>query len=309
MFTRLFSAKPTIKNKTIAIVGAGVLGNALYSIYPEALFFSRRMNHKVAKSSLAELKGAHYLFLTVSAQDTKATCLMLQPALSKNAHVIICAKGIDFSSGKFLFEVAQGVLPTSQILVLSGPNFASELAKHLPAVSSIAAKDDDIAEVAATDLSRSGFKLFPTDDITTVSLIGALKNVLAIACGVIRGLGLGENLVAAAVTKGTQEILLLAKARGGSPSTITSAAGIGDIFLTCSSLESRNTRFGMHVVSGKGTSIDPTLDTIEGIYTALSLNRYYDCTQAPLLHYVWRIVTKEVTSKEAMAEDLIRLLA
>jgi glycerol-3-phosphate dehydrogenase (NAD(P)+) len=167
--------------------------------------------------------------------------------------VVICAKGIERDTGKPLSRVVAEELPEAVVATLSGPTFAAELARGLPAAATLACRDDAMAAVLAQRLSNAAFRLYHTTDVTGVELAGALKNVLAIACGIVAGSGMGENARAAIMTRGIAEIGRLSAALGARPETLMGLAGFGDIALTCSSPQSRNFAFGLRIAEGAHT--------------------------------------------------------
>ncbi|KKX27769.1 NAD(P)H-dependent glycerol-3-phosphate dehydrogenase [Rhizobium sp. LC145] len=172
------------------------------------------------------------------------------PYLGKDAVVVTCAKGIDRASGKLLTEVLESELPDHPVTVLSGPGFAADIARGLPTAMSIAAEDYALAERLALALSSRTFRLYAATDRIGVQLGGALKNVLAIACGIVEGAGLGDSARAALISRGLAEMSRLVTAMGGKADTVRGLSGLGDLVLTGTSHQSRNLRFG--IALGKG---------------------------------------------------------
>jgi glycerol-3-phosphate dehydrogenase (NAD(P)+) len=150
------------------------------------------------------------------------------PYLAKDAVLVTCAKGIDKSSGRLLTEVLEAELPHHAVAVLSGPGFAADIARGLPTAMAIAAGDEALAERLANALSGRTFRLYPSADRTGVQLGGALKNVLAIACGIVEGAGLGESARAALISRGLAEMSRLIEATGGSADTVRGLSGLGE---------------------------------------------------------------------------------
>ena len=158
--------------------------------------------------------------------------------------VVVCAKGIDRASGRLLTEVLAEARPGRPAGVLSGPSFASEVAQGLPAALTAASTDRSLTEMAAQLLGTPRFRIYRSEDPVGVQIGGAVKNVIAIACGIVAGAGLGENARAATVTRGLAETVRLAVAKGGRAQTLAGLSGIGDMMLTCNSFQSRNMALG-----------------------------------------------------------------
>jgi glycerol-3-phosphate dehydrogenase (NAD(P)+) len=188
------------------------------------------------------------------------------PYLAKDAVVVTCAKGIDRASGRLLTEVLEKELPAHPVAVLSGPGFAADIARGLPTAMAIAAADQAIAERLANALSGRTFRLYASTDRIGVQLGGALKNVLAIACGIVEGAGLGESARAALISRGLAEMSRLVEAMGGNADTVRGLSGLGDLVLTGTSHQSRNLRFGISLGRGEPASTGGPL--VEGAFAA-----------------------------------------
>jgi glycerol-3-phosphate dehydrogenase (NAD(P)+) len=186
---------------------------------------------------------------------------------------VICAKGFETASGERLSQVAASERPDNPIAVLSGPNFAREVALGLPAAATLGATDAALGQELAEALSSTSFRLYWTDDVTGVEVGGAVKNVLAVAAGIVIGRGLGENARAALITRGLAELARLGAALGARRETLMGLAGLGDLVLTASSLTSRNMAFG-HAI---GRGADPQAlqahpgALVEGAFTAAAV--------------------------------------
>jgi len=187
------------------------------------------------------------------------------PYLSSEAIVVTCAKGLDCMSGALLTEVLERELPTRTAAALSGPGFAADIARGLPTAMTVAARDADVAEWLAHALSTPTFRLYASADPVGVQLGGALKNVLAIACGIVEGAGLGESARAALISRGLAEMSRLVTQLGGKPETVRGLSGLGDLVLTGTSHQSRNLRYGIALgrQSGNGGN-----DLVEGAFAA-----------------------------------------
>jgi glycerol-3-phosphate dehydrogenase (NAD(P)+) len=221
---------------------------------------------------LNEAAGAEALLVAVPAQVLAAFLTRLAPMLAPGAPVVICAKGIEKDSGKLMHEVAAEAVPGVSIAMLSGPSFARDVARGLPTAVTIAA-GEDVAARLQVSLSMPVFRPYASDDVTGVALGGAAKNVYAIACGVVEGLGLGENARAALLARSFAELARLGEALGARRETLEGLSGLGDLVLTATSTSSRNFSFGVELGRGK-TPVD--LDTpghplAEGVATAPAL--------------------------------------
>ncbi|CAN7326146.1 NAD(P)-dependent glycerol-3-phosphate dehydrogenase [Rhizobium sp. LjRoot30] len=189
------------------------------------------------------------------------------PYLAHDAVVVTCAKGIDRASGRLLTTVLEEELPHHPVAVLSGPGFAADIARGLPTAMSVAAADIAVAERLAQAISGPTFRLYASADRIGVQLGGALKNVLAIACGIVEGAGLGDSARAALIARGLAEMSRLIVAEGGEADTVRGLSGLGDLVLTATSHQSRNLRFGISL--GRGEPLDVTRGgLVEGAFAA-----------------------------------------
>ena len=221
---------------------------------------------------LAEAAKADALLLVVPAQVLHGFAETLKPHLIKDQPVVICAKGIEQGSGKLVTEVAAECLPDTPLAILSGPSFARDVARGLPTAVTIAAKEDLAAGLQAA-LGSATFRPYASDDMTGVALGGAAKNVYAIACGVVEGMGLGENARAALLARSFAELARLGESLGARRETLVGLSGLGDLVLTATSPSSRNFSFGMELGRGKAVSDlrAPGRPLAEGVATAPAL--------------------------------------
>jgi glycerol-3-phosphate dehydrogenase (NAD(P)+) len=194
------------------------------------------------------------------------------PYLAKDAVVVTCAKGIEKTTGDLLTDMLAGALPGHAIAVLSGPGFAADIAKGLPTAMVVAAENAEIAERLAQAISGRTFRLYPSSDRIGVQLGGALKNVLAIACGIVEGAGIGDSARAALIARGLAEMSRFVAAKGGQADTVSGLSGLGDLVLTATSHQSRNLRFG--IALGRGETRDPSHgELVEGAFAAAVVSR------------------------------------
>ena len=206
----------------------------------------------VPTTRLGEVAGGVELVLAVTpAQNARAALTALDPELAPGTPVLLCSKGIEIGSLALMTEIAAQAMPGRPIAVLSGPTFAIEVAQGLPTAVTVAAGDLALAAQVATLIGTERFRPYLSDDPVGAEIGGAVKNVLAIACGIVAGRGLGDNARAALITRGLAEIVRLAVARGGRPSTLMGLAGLGDIALTCTARQSRNYSLGEELGRGR----------------------------------------------------------
>jgi glycerol-3-phosphate dehydrogenase (NAD(P)+) len=221
---------------------------------------------------LGEACKADALLLAVPAQVLHGFIDGLKPHLKSGQPLVICAKGIEKGSGKLVTEVAAQSLPGTALAILSGPSFARDVARGLPTAVTIAAKGNLAAKLQAS-LGSSAFRPYASDDLTGVALGGAAKNVYAIACGVVEGMGLGESARAALLARSFAELSRLGEALGARRETLMGLSGLGDLVLTATSPSSRNFSLGMEL--GRGESAKalsmPGHPLAEGVDTAPAL--------------------------------------
>ncbi|HEX3754060.1 MAG TPA: NAD(P)H-dependent glycerol-3-phosphate dehydrogenase [Rhizomicrobium sp.] len=226
-----------------------------------------------ATGDLAMAAQADVLLLAMPAQAVRAFVRMLPRA---GTPLVLCAKGIERSSGKLLTEVLAEAAPDAPHAILSGPSFAREVAQGLPTAVTIAARKTGARDLAAclqTSLSAPAFRPYASDDCVGVALGGAAKNVYAIACGVVEGLGLGENARAALLARSFAELARLGEQLGARSETLMGLSGLGDLVLSAASVSSRNFAFGLAL--GRGAAIAtlrvPGQPLAEGVDTAPAL--------------------------------------
>ncbi|MCW2392893.1 glycerol-3-phosphate dehydrogenase (NAD(P)+) [Sphingobium sp. B1D7B] len=201
-----------------------------------------------------DLASAGALLVVTPSQSMRAVLSQFAP---QGQSLILCSKGIEAGSHLLMHEVAREVMPGSPVAVLSGPTFAHEVAAGLPTAVTLAAEEEALARLLADVIARPTFRPYVSDDVVGAEIGGAVKNVLAIACGVVEGAGLGQNARAALIARGFAEMTRFGLARGGRPETMAGLSGLGDLVLTCSSTRSRNYALGYGL--GQGQSPDALL--------------------------------------------------
>ena len=222
-----------------------------------------------ATTDLSAAARADFILAVVPAQALRAVASALALVARPGTPVVVCAKGIERASGLLMSEVAAECLTEHPAAILSGPSFADDVAKGLPTAVTLAAHDGALAQRIAGRLANPGFRLYHTTDMRGVEIGGAAKNVLAIACGVAAGRGLGASANAALVARGFAELGRFARAYGARAETLMGLSGLGDLVLTCASAHSRNFAFGLAL--GRGESVAAAIGRgklAEGAHTA-----------------------------------------
>jgi glycerol-3-phosphate dehydrogenase (NAD(P)+) len=277
----------------IAVLGAGAWGTALANVVARAgrdvTLWSRdpqataelaktRINPRLpgvaldkavtVTDDIAAAGRSDAVLIVVPSQIVRTIALAIAPVAKGGTAVIVCAKGIERGSGKFLTDVIGECAPRTVPAILSGPSFAADVARGLPTAVTIAAREEKDAAALAGALGSATFRLYHSTDVRGVEIGGAAKNVLAIAAGIVTGRKLGASAAAALVTRGFAELFRFGKAFGARPETLTGLAGLGDLILTCSTPQSRN--FSLGIALGEGRTPDEARKTIlsEGFDTA-----------------------------------------
>ena len=217
-----------------------------------------------ATTEMAEAATAEALLMVTPAQHMRRVLTELAPVVAAGTPVVLCAKGIEQETGKLLTEVLAETVPQAQAAVLSGPSFAAEVARGLPTAVTLACADETTGEALAHAIGLPTFRPYYSADLTGAEIGGAVKNVLAIACGIVEGKKFGESARAALTTRGFAELTRLGLALGARAETLTGLSGLGDLILTCNSVKSRNMSLGMALGEGK------TLDEIMGARNSVS---------------------------------------
>lgn len=323
--------------KKIAVVGTGIWGTALALTAARAgnqvLCWAREqevveaINQKHvnklflpdiplpdairATNNIADVfEFADVVLLTASAQWTRATLKLMKPFVKESTIIVLCAKGIEVDTGKMLSEVVDEEVPGATIAILSGPGFAIDVAQRKLASVTIACAKDGIASQLANMLGTPYFRPYTTTDMISPQVGGSVKNVIAIASGVVEGASLGDGARAALITRGFHEMAKLANALGGSLTTMMGMSGLGDLVLTASCSQSRNFSFG-YEIGAQGHAkklIEENTRTVEGIYTAKAvMKRARELNiEMPICEMVCRVLFNDMALKDAMAELMSR---
>lgn len=324
----------TIRTK-VSVIGAGAWGTSLAILANRAssdvtlwtrndavlhAIRERRVNDAYLKNcfidpavrvtgELAEVSDCDLLILSTPSQSVRTACIALSDIIDPKLPILISSKGIERGSLALMSEVVASILPANPLAVISGPNFAGEAASGLPTATTLACGDNVLAEQISYAIGGRNFRPYLTDDLIGTQVGGATKNVIALACGIAAGRGLGENARAALITRGLAEMSRLARVRGGREDTLMGLCGIGDLVLTCTSATSRN--FALGVELGKGKPVRDALPghlhgLTEGVVTADSI---YEISikqgiSMPICTTVYHILKGHMTVQEGI-DDLL----
>ncbi len=253
------------------------------------------------------LSSSDLILCVIPAQALAGALRELKDLIPANVPLVICAKGIERSSGLLMSEVVAGILPDQLLGALSGPSFATDVAKGLPTAVTVAAGSQALADRIALALSGPTFRCYSTDDLIGVEIGGALKNVLAIAAGAAIGRGYGASAQAALVTRGFVELRRIGQALGARPETIMGLSGLGDLMLTCSTPQSRNYSYGLALGRGEDLTGRPLAEGVATAAIAAQLAARH-AVEAPIIAAVAQILGRHITIDEAMEALLSRPL-
>lgn len=282
---------------TISVIGGGAWGSALAQVCSydnrevrlwcreEALAAEINTSHSnqaylgdiplnssiKATSDLKTALKSQILLMVTPAQALRSILETMKPDIRADHILVLCSKGVEKGSKKLMSEVAGDILPEMPVAILSGPNFAKEIARGQPAATTLACADAKIGKTLQNLIATPYFRPYLSDDVTGAQIAGAFKNVIAIACGISHGLKLGESARASLVTRGLAEISRLGVSMGAKPETFMGLSGVGDLMLTCSSKQSRN--FSLGLALSKGETLESLMSKSgsslsEGVHTA-----------------------------------------
>lgn len=323
----------------IGVIGSGAWGTALAHIQAEAgrdvtlwaresyvieSIESKRENETYLPgvtlnsdikmtNSLSDLHGMDIILVVTPAQFMRSTLEGLRHDSLDGKPIVICSKGIEIETGQMLSEVLSEVIPNAIPAVLTGPCFAREVALGLPTGVTIACANKDKAKELANELGCRNMRPYVTSDILGAQIASAVKNVLAIACGALHGMKLGENAKAALITRGIAEMGRLAKAMGANEKTLMGMCGFGDVMLTCSSMQSRN--FSLGAMLGEGRTLDDIMNerksVTEGVHTAKALKKlaYKNAVDMPIAETVYQVVCEGMPLEQGVEQLLDRPFA
>lgn len=263
-----------------------------------------------ATTELQDLQGSRIILSVVPAQFARQTFSDLAPFIAPGTIVVLCSKGIERSSLSLMTEVLQETLPDAIPAVLSGPSFAADVARGLPTAITLACQDEVRGRALMDMIGHTTFRPYWSDDLMGAEIGGAVKNVLAIACGIVEGLALGKSAHAALIARGYAEMTRLAVALGARADTLAGLCGLGDLVLTCSSPQSRNMSFGLAL--GQGQSVEAILAerqaVTEGVATAPALMQLAARAgvDMPICGHINEILSGQCSVKDAIHRLLSR---
>jgi glycerol-3-phosphate dehydrogenase (NAD(P)+) len=261
-----------------------------------------------AATDLALVVGkASFVLVAAPAQSLRQVLEQVAGKVTDDIPLVLCAKGIERDTGLLLSDIAAEIMPKNPVAALSGPSFATDVARGMPTAVVVAAEDGSLAAELAQALSSPRFRCYSTDDLIGVEIGGALKNVFAIAAGAVVGANLGASAQAAMVTRGFVELRRLARSFGARPETLMGLSGLGDMMLTCGSSQSRNFAYGIAV--GRGAARDK-LPLAEGVATASIAARIAKerGVEAPIIAAVDELLGGAITVEQAVAALMTRPL-
>ena len=315
---------------TIGILGGGVWGSALARILSQhkVIIYARDENivksineHKInpklkyssfnenvsATSSLSDFTDVTFLFIALPAQKIREVFKDLK--INKIKNIILCSKGIEISSSKFLTEVINELTNYKTISVLSGPSFSSEVSQNLPTAVTLATEKKKDFDKISELITSKNFRMYYSPDLIGTQIGGALKNIYAIASGIAEGLNLGENAKSALISRSFVEMTRFAEKFKANKNTLFGLSGLGDLILTCGSHSSRNTQFGIKIASSKYENFSDLIQsqevtegyyTVEAVYNISKKNNI----EMPIMESVYNILY----NKYDLKEELIKLL-
>ena len=263
-----------------------------------------------ATTDLADIAAQDAVLMVAPAQHVRAVSRELAKFLQAGKPVVLCAKGLEQATGKLLGEVLAETIPQATQAVLSGPSFAADVARGLPAALTLATADEALGQTLAIALGYRHLRIYWSSDTIGVQLGGAVKNVLAIAAGIVDGKGLGASAHAALVTRGFAELRRFGEALGARADTLMGLSGLGDLLLTCGSAQSRNMSLGRAL--GQGQTLASVLGSrrsvAEGVYTAAAVAKVAadKGVDMPICQAVSAIVAGKLTVDAAIEALLSR---
>lgn len=294
----------------VLLLGLGAWGETLFNLFKRQGCQVTGWHRSQGPLTQDLLQGIDFLVSALPIKAVRQQAIAIQHLGLANSVVCVSAtKGLESATAATATDIWQAIVPEHSLVVLSGPNLAAEIKQGLPAAAVIGG-DLDIAATVQRLLGSSHFRIYTNPDRRGVEMGGIFKNVIAIACGVNDGLGLGVNARSALITRGLLELVRVGTHWGGTTTTFYGLSGLGDLLATCTSSLSRNYQVGWHLSQGK--TIDEALTTIigtaEGVNTALVLVEYAQTHQLeiPITEAVAAVIRKELTPTAAIAQLLER---
>ena len=324
------------KAKTkIGIIGAGAWGTALSNILAKnqnVILWAKEKNvcdninkNQENKRFLPKIKlskkinctteindvcNCDILFLVIPVQHLSSVLDKLKNSINTKTIFVCCSKGLEMNSLKLPSQIVSSIFPKNKIAIISGPNFANEIAKGLPAATVVASKNEEVSKKIANLIKSPTLRPYLSSDIIGSQIAGALKNIYAIASGIVVGKNYGENAVASIISRSFAEISTVAKSMNAKKSTLAGLSGMGDLFLTCSSKESRNFSLGIDLAKGKTLNeiIQKKFSIAEGAFTVRALKKLADKEKLdlPINEAVYRVLYRKKNIDSAIQELLNR---
>jgi glycerol-3-phosphate dehydrogenase (NAD(P)+) len=326
-----------VSRHTVAVIGAGAFGCALALAFAragrEVILWGRDAGRMEAMaqartcgealpgvalepgiSPISDLAAAckpGVILVAIPTQNLRDVAQTMHGLVQPDAAILSAAKGMDRKTGAFVTDILAQALGWHRFGVISGPSFAMDIARGLPTAISLAMPESAEAEVLAQALSSPGLRLYHTSDVRGVEIGGAAKNVLAIAAGIIAGMGLGESARAAMVARGFAELRRYAEARGARAETLMGLSGLGDLVLTAASVQSRNYALGLALGAGKAPAeANPAGKLAEGAFTAaiLAKSARDHGVEMPIVEAVAAVLDETISVREAVMGLMARPL-
>ena len=327
-----------MKLTSVSVIGGGAWGTALaqtlalggqkvtlWAREPEVVddIATRRVNRAflpgieldaniTATAKLTDAAACDAILMVAPAQHVQATAQAMSRELRPGTPLVMCSKGIEQATGKLMGDVIEEALPSAQFAVLSGPSFAADVARGLPAALTLACRNETVGRGLVAALSSRQMRLYWSSDVVGAELGGAVKNVLAIAAGIVEGRGLGASAHAAIVTRGFAELRRFGEAMGARPETLLGLSGLGDLVLTCGSPQSRNMSLGRGLGEGKTLAalLGSRTAVTEGVYTAAAVVRLArdKGIDMPIAEAVHAIIEGRVSVEDAITALMLRPL-
>jgi len=324
------------KTKTkIGIIGAGAWGTALSNILAKnqnVVLWAKEKNVcdninknqenkrflpkiKLRKqinctTEINNIRDCDILFLVIPVQYLSSVLGKLKNSINTKTIFVCCSKGLEMNSLKLPSQIVSSIFPKNKIAIISGPNFAAEIARGLPAATVVASKNEEVSKKIANLIKSPTLRPYLSNDIIGSQIAGALKNIYAIASGIVVGKKYGENAVASIISRSFAEIATVAKTMDAKKSTLAGLSGMGDLFLTCSSKESRNFSLGIDLAKGKTLNqiIQKKFSIAEGAFTVRALKKLADKEKLdlPINEAVYRVLYRKKNIDSAIQELLNR---
>ena len=249
------------------------------------------------------LKDTSIVLIVTPSNAIRTTLNNMIPFVTENQVFVLCSKGMEKDTQKVYTEVIKEIYPNNKVSALSGPSHAEEVSEQIPTAVVISSEDDALSEHLQSVFMNPKFRVYINDDLLGVEMGGSLKNIIALACGIANGLGYGDNTVAALITRGIVEISRLGVEAGAKRQTFYGLTGVGDLFVTCSSMHSRNRRAGLLI--GQGNSVEEAvkevgmvvegINAVEGAYILAQKHS----VSTPIINEMYDIIHKGKTPEEA----------